>query len=95
MTFYEVLDRDRLGKAGMNGIMGCFFVLAGFTLMAGLEAMGKGSCLLFSNLNLIDLKCRRSRTCWTLTMIKVLVSCNTESSVTFVLLSPPRELVGA
>ena len=41
ITFYEVLDREKLGKNGMTGILGCLLLLAGFAGMAGLEAVGK------------------------------------------------------
>ena len=40
ITFYEVLDREKLSKAGMTGILGCFLLVCGFAFMAGLEAAG-------------------------------------------------------
>lgn len=41
VTFYEVLERDKLEKIGMTGLLGCFLIVLGFGLMAGLEAAGK------------------------------------------------------
>jgi hypothetical protein len=40
ITFYEVLDKDKLSKLGMNGLGGCFLLILGFSVMAGLEAAG-------------------------------------------------------
>jgi len=40
ITFYEVLDREKLGKNGMTGLTGCLLLVAGFAGMAGLEAVG-------------------------------------------------------
>lgn len=40
VTFYEVLDREKLSKAGMTGILGCTLTMIGFGLMAWLEAAG-------------------------------------------------------
>ena len=40
ITFYEVLDRDKLSKAGMTSILGCVLLTCGFAFMAGLEAAG-------------------------------------------------------
>lgn len=40
ITFYEVLDREKLAKAGMTGILGCFLLTCGFAFMAGMEAAG-------------------------------------------------------
>ena len=40
ITFYEVLEREKLAKAGMTGILGCFLLTCGFAFMAGLEAAG-------------------------------------------------------
>ena len=40
ITFYEVLDKDKLAKLGMNGLGGCFLLILGFAVMAGLEAAG-------------------------------------------------------
>jgi len=42
ITFYEVLARDKLSRYGMGGLVGSVAVLAGFLLMAGLEAGGGG-----------------------------------------------------
>jgi len=42
ITFYEVLEKSRLEKAGMAGIIGCFFVLLGFAAMTAIE--GSGEC---------------------------------------------------
>ena len=41
ITFYEVLDREKLSKNGMTGLLGCLLIVAGFSAMAGLEAVGK------------------------------------------------------
>ncbi len=41
ITFFEVLEREKLEKIGMTGLMGCFLIILGFGLMAGLEAAGK------------------------------------------------------
>ncbi len=41
VTFYEVLERDKLEKIGMTGLLGCFLIVLGFGLMAGLEAAGR------------------------------------------------------
>ena len=41
ITFYEVLDKEKLAKLGMNGLQGCLLLILGFSLMAGLEALGK------------------------------------------------------
>merc|ERR1712141_752440 len=40
ITFYEVLDKEKLAKAGMTGILGCFLLTCGFAFMAALEAAG-------------------------------------------------------
>ena len=40
ITFYEVLDREKLDKAGMTGFLGCFLLTFGFAFMAGLESVG-------------------------------------------------------
>ena len=39
VTFYEVLDREKLSKAEMTGILGCILTMSGFGLMAWLEAV--------------------------------------------------------
>ena len=41
VTFFEVLDRDKLGKSGMTGLLGWFLLATGFGLMAAFEAVGK------------------------------------------------------
>ena len=41
ITFYEVLEREKLEKMGMDGLAGCFLLILGFSIMAGLEAAGK------------------------------------------------------
>ena len=41
ITFYEVLDKEKLAKLGMTGLGGCLLLILGFSLMAGLEAVGK------------------------------------------------------
>ena len=41
ITFYEVLDKEKLAKVGMTGLTGCLLIILGFGLMAGLEALGK------------------------------------------------------
>ena len=40
ITFFEVLARDKLLQYGMSGLLGALAVLLGFSLMAGLEAVG-------------------------------------------------------
>lgn len=40
VTFFEVLEREKLDKIGMTGLMGCFLIILGFGLMSGLEAAG-------------------------------------------------------
>merc|ERR1712020_811719 len=40
ITFFEVLARDKLAQYGMSGLLGALAVLLGFSLMAGLEAVG-------------------------------------------------------
>ena len=40
IAFYEVLDREKLSKAGMTGILGCVLLTFGFAFMAALEAAG-------------------------------------------------------
>ena len=40
ITFYEVLDREKLSKFGMTGFVGCLLITLGFLSMAGLEAIG-------------------------------------------------------
>jgi hypothetical protein len=52
ITFFEVLEREKLEKIGMTGLMGCFLIILGFGLMAGLEAAGnKIMFLFFKNIN--------------------------------------------
>ena len=46
ITFYEVLEREKLEKMGMDGLAGCFLLILGFSIMAGLEAAGKVKVLL-------------------------------------------------
>ena len=41
ITFFEVLEREKLEKVGMTGLLGCFLIILGFGLMAGLEAAGE------------------------------------------------------
>ena len=41
ITFYEVLDKEKLAKVGMTGLTGCLLIILGFGVMAGLEALGK------------------------------------------------------
>lgn len=41
ITFFEVLDRDKLEKSGMDGILGVLLMLVGFGFMTGLTIMGK------------------------------------------------------
>ena len=36
IAFYEVLDREKLSKAGMTGILGCVLLTCGFAFMAAL-----------------------------------------------------------
>jgi len=40
VTFYEVLEREKLERIGMTGLLGCLLIVLGFGLMAGLEAAG-------------------------------------------------------
>ena len=40
IAFYEVLDREKLSKAKMTGLLGCLLITVGFFSMAGLEAVG-------------------------------------------------------
>lgn len=42
ITFYEVMDKEKLVQAKMTGIMGFTFLLFGFACMAGFEALGEG-----------------------------------------------------
>lgn len=42
VSFYEVLEKDKLAKAGMTGLLGFFFIFFGFSVMAGLQAIGGG-----------------------------------------------------
>ncbi len=38
ITFYEVLEREKLEEVGMNGLTGAVLIIFGFAFMAGLEA---------------------------------------------------------
>ena len=40
ITFYELLDKEKLAKLGLSGLGGCLLLILGFALMAGLEAAG-------------------------------------------------------
>ena len=40
ITFFEVLARDKLTKYGMSGLVAALAIMAGFTLMAGMESAG-------------------------------------------------------
>ena len=40
IAFYEVLDREKLKKAKMTGLLGCLLITIGFYSMAGIEALG-------------------------------------------------------
>ena len=42
ITFFEVLERERLAKYGMSGITGVLIVIMAFTLMAGINSLGGG-----------------------------------------------------
>ena len=42
ITFFEVLDKEKLTKGGMNGLLGFCFIFAGFAIMAAVNAMGEG-----------------------------------------------------
>jgi hypothetical protein len=46
VTFFEVLEREKLEKVGMTGLLGAFLLIIGFSMMAGLEAVGKLSSLI-------------------------------------------------
>jgi len=41
ITFFEVLDRTKLEKSGMDGILGVILMLIGFGFMTGLTIMGE------------------------------------------------------
>ena len=41
ISFFEVLDREKLEKMGMNGITGCILLMLGFALMAIVQYYGK------------------------------------------------------
>lgn len=41
VTFFEVLEREKLEKVGMTGLLGAALLIIGFSLMAGLEAAGR------------------------------------------------------
>ncbi len=41
VTFFEVLEREKLEKVGMTGLLGAALLIIGFSMMAGLEAVGK------------------------------------------------------
>merc|ERR1712156_492937 len=43
ITFFEVLDRDKLSKLGLTSLYGCFLLILGFGIMAGIEAAGAHS----------------------------------------------------
>lgn len=38
ITFFEVLEREKLEKVGMTGLLGTCLIILGFAFMAGLEA---------------------------------------------------------
>ena len=40
ITFFEVLDKEKLSKLGFGSLYGCFLLILGFGIMAGLEAAG-------------------------------------------------------
>ena len=40
VTFFEVLEREKLEKVGMTGLLGAALLIIGFAMMAGLEAVG-------------------------------------------------------
>ena len=44
ITFFEVLDKEKLSKLGISQLFGCFLIILGFGIMAGLEAAGEYSC---------------------------------------------------
>ena len=41
ITFFEVLDKEKLSKGGMSGLLGFCFIFAGFAIMAAVNAMGE------------------------------------------------------
>ena len=41
ITFFEVLDKEKLAKGGMSGLLGFCFIFAGFAIMAAVNAMGE------------------------------------------------------
>ncbi len=40
ITFFEVLDREKLEKSGMDGVLGVILMLVGFGFMTGLTIIG-------------------------------------------------------
>ena len=40
ITFFEVLDKEKLSKLGLASLYGCFLLILGFGIMAGIEAAG-------------------------------------------------------
>lgn len=44
ITFFEVLDKEKLSKLGMSSFTGCILIILGFGIMAGLEAAGWSQC---------------------------------------------------
>merc|ERR1712008_59967 len=40
ITFFEVLDKEKLSRLGLGSLYGCFLLILGFGIMAGLEAAG-------------------------------------------------------
>ena len=49
ITFFEVLDKEKLSKLGLTSLYGCFLLIIGFGIMAGLEAAGKNTFLFTSS----------------------------------------------
>ena len=41
ITFFEVLDKEKLSRGGMSGLLGFCFIFAGFAIMAAVNAMGE------------------------------------------------------
>ena len=54
ITFFEVLDKDKLNKGGMSGLLGFCFIFAGFAIMAAVNAMGEKERERDGNLNVLS-----------------------------------------
>ena len=54
ITFFEVLDKEKLAKLGMGSLWGCFLIILGFGIMAGLEAAGMLIKIMLLNLYRVE-----------------------------------------